>query len=140
MELATLILADHCDAVNGKLYINGGGWNTLTLPELPVPYGFAIGITIDVDWNETNRRHDLELHVEGPDGEHLGDAPLSAQFEQGRPPGTPPGTDQRMVLAVGTQQTFESAGPHAVVVSVDGEELGRARFYVAAAAAALRAA
>jgi hypothetical protein len=34
------------------------------------------------------------------------------------------------VFALGTQLQFEQSGPHAVVVSVGDEEIGRTRFYV----------
>jgi hypothetical protein len=37
------------------------------------------------------------------------------------------------VLSIGTTATFSTAGPHAAVVQVNGEELGRARFYLALA-------
>jgi hypothetical protein len=34
-----LLLADPADAVGGKLYINGGGWNVTGLQ--PVPFAIA---------------------------------------------------------------------------------------------------
>ena len=46
-------------AVNGKLYLNGGGWNVLRLPELPHEWSFHIGLGIDVAWHETNDPHEL---------------------------------------------------------------------------------
>ena len=42
----------------------------------------------------------------------------------------PPGQEQRLVMSIGTTATFTTAGPHAAVVQVNGEELGRARFYL----------
>ena len=45
----------------------------------------------------------------------------------------PAGQDQRLVMSIGSSATFETAGPHAAVVHANGEEIGRARFYVAAA-------
>ena len=51
-------------------------------------------------------------------------------FEAGRPPGSVAGQDQRIVLSLVTRTTFESAGPHAVVVRVADDEVGRSRFYV----------
>jgi hypothetical protein len=129
MELAFLLLADHSEALNGKLYAMGGGWNALRLPELPHEWGFSIAFAVDVPWDETNRRHELTLHVEDPDGAVLGDA-FGLEFEAGRPPGTPAGQDQRVMLSLATRQTFESAGPHAVVVTSGDEVVGRTRFYI----------
>ena len=132
MQIGFLLLADHSEAVNGKLYMTGGGWNVLRLPELPHEWGFQIALGLDVGWDETNTNHDLRISIQDPDGVELGEG-LAAEFEAGRPPGMPAGQDQRLVMSIGTTATFEVAGPHAAVVHADGEEVGRARFYVAAA-------
>jgi hypothetical protein len=129
MKLGFLILTDSSEALNGKLYAMGGGWNMLRFPELPQEWSFGIGIGVDVPWDETNRRHSFVLHVEDPDGDLLGDE-FSMEFETGRPPGAVPGQDQRIVLSLGTRLTFAAPGPHAVVVRVNDKEIGRARFYV----------
>jgi uncharacterized protein DUF6941 len=129
MELGFLMLTDYSEALNGKVYAMGAGWNMLRLPELPTEWGFGIAFGIDVPWGETNRRHTLQLHIEDPDGQKLGDE-LSLDFETGRPPGSVQGQDQRMPLSVAARTTFNAAGPHAVVVRVGGGEIGRSRFYV----------
>jgi Family of unknown function (DUF6941) len=129
MKIGFLLLTDHSEAVNGKLYVNGGGWNVLRLPELPQEWSFHIALGIDVGWDETNRRHDLNVNLHDPDGVELGEG-LTAEFETGRPPGMPAGQEQRLVMSIGTSATFSTQGPHAAVVQVNGEELGRARFYL----------
>jgi hypothetical protein len=129
MDLGFLLLTDHSESLNGKLYAMGAGWNMLRFPELPHEWGFAIALGIDVPWDETNRRHSLELRIEDPDGEILGDE-FSMDLETGRPPGSVPGQDQRIVVALQTRTIFNSAGPHAVVVRVGDTEIGRSRFYV----------
>jgi hypothetical protein len=129
MNLGFLILADHSEAINGKVYVMGGGWNMLRFPQLPHDWGFALSFGLDVPWDETNQRYTLTMHIEDPDGELLGDE-FSMEFEAGRPPGSIQGSDQRIVLSLRTQASFSTAGPHAAVVKVDGEEVGRSRFYV----------
>ena len=129
MNIGFLLLADHAEAVNGKLYMTGGGWNVLRLPELPHDWAFHIALGIDVAWHETNDPHELQVNIQDPDGVELGEG-LSANFETGRPPGMAAGQEQRLVMSIGTTATFSTAGPHAAVVIVDGEELGRARFYL----------
>ena len=131
MEVGFLLLADHAEAVNGKLYMVGGGWNVLRMPELPHDWAFHIGLGLDVGWEETNSQHELRVEVHDPDGNELGDG-LVAEFEAGRPPGMPAGQEQRLVMSIGTGVTFSTAGPHAAIVQANGEEIGRARFYVAA--------
>ena len=129
MELGFLILADASEAINGKVYALGAGWNELRLPSLPQEYGFGISLAVDVPWSETNRRHSLALHIQGPDGEIVGDE-FSMEFEAGRPPGSAEGADQRIVVSLETHLTFSATGPHAVVVTVAEDEIGRSRFYV----------
>jgi hypothetical protein len=129
MNIGFLLLADHAEAVNGKLYMTGGGWNVLRLPELPHDWAFHIALGIDVAWHETNDPHELQVNIQDPDGVELGEG-LSANFETGRPPGMTAGQEQRLVMSIGTTATFSAAGPHAAVVTVDGDELGRARFYL----------
>jgi hypothetical protein len=129
MRIGFMLLADHSEALNGKLYMTGGGWNVLRLPELPHDWGFHIALGIDVGWDETNRPHSLHLNIQDPDGVELGEG-FSAEFETGRPPGMPAGQEQRLVMSIGTTATFSTSGPHAAVVRVNDEELGRARFYL----------
>jgi hypothetical protein len=129
MDVGFLLLCDYSEAVNGKLYLTGGGWNVLRLPELPAEWSFSIGLGIDIAWHETNNPHELVVTVQDPDGHELGDG-LTANFETGRPPGLPEGQEQRLVMSIAATATFATAGPHAAVVTVNGEEIGRARFYL----------
>jgi hypothetical protein len=129
VQLGFLLLTDQSEALNGKVYVLGGGWNVLQFASLPQRWSFRIALGVDVPWDETNRRHQLEVTVEDPDGVVLGDA-FSVDFESGRPPGSMPGQEQRMVMSIGAAPSFAATGPHATVVRVNGDELGRARFYV----------
>jgi hypothetical protein len=129
MQIGFLILTDYAEALNGKLYALGAGWSVLRFPELPQEWRFTIGLGIDVGWDETNQRQTLDVVIQDPDGAELGED-LSMQIEAGRPPGLPPGQEQRMVVAFNVGATFEAAGPHAVVIRSGDEELDRARFHV----------
>jgi hypothetical protein len=129
VNIGFLILADHSESLNGKIYAMGAGWNVLRFPALPQQWAFGLAIGIDVPWDKTNERHGLTMHIEDPDGELLGEE-FEMELETGRPPGSIPGSDQRIVLSLRTQAEFASAGPHAVVVKVGDDEIGRSRFYV----------
>jgi hypothetical protein len=99
----TLMLADSAQAVNGKLYILGGGWSVTG----PTPVPSAIALKIEVPWDQTNLRHQLKLElldadsrpvcVHGPAGEEP--IQCSGQFEVGRPAGIPVGTPIDVPLA-----------------------------------------
>lgn len=100
---ATLLLADHADVANGKLYVNGGGW-TVTGPQ-PIPS--AIGLLIHVPWDQTNTKHRIYLELLDSDGNSVmtempeGEQPIHAEgeFEVGRPAGVKPGTTLNVPLA-----------------------------------------
>lgn len=91
-----MLLCDHVAVAEGKLYINGGGWN-ITGPE-PSPSGIAI--YLEVPWTHTNRPIRFKLSLLHEDGQPVmhstpvGQQPLviQAEFEVGRPPGTKEGT------------------------------------------------
>jgi hypothetical protein len=99
-----MLLADSAQAVEGKLYILGGGWSIRG----PDPTPSAIAIKIEVPWDEANRRHALQLVLVDSDGQAVmvstptGDRPveLSGEFEVGRPPGLHPGTPLDVALAI----------------------------------------
>ncbi len=130
MDLGFLLLTDHSESLNGKLYAMGGGWNMLRFPALPIDHVFGIAFGLDVGWDEANQRHTVTLETQDPDGERLGDE-LEFEVEVGRPPGSVTGQDQRIVVAIQATATFSAAGPHAVVLHSGERELGRSRFYVA---------
>ena len=127
MHIHALLLADSAQAVDGKLYILGGAWNMLRFPEFPAQLIVGIAVAIDVDWNETNRRHHLDVHFEDADGKHM-DPTIGADFEAGRPPGSTPGTDLRIVFAVNGPLAIPAPGQYSAVASIGSQELARARF------------
>ena len=55
----TLLLCDFAEAVNGKLYVMGGGWNILFAPGQPVT--MSVAAVIAVPWDRTNQQHELSL-------------------------------------------------------------------------------
>lgn len=98
-----MLLCDYAEAINGKLYIMGGGWTIC-------PSGhrnMAIAIRVLVPWSETNIRHKLSLMLQDDGGNviELGDPPQKVlhegSFEVGRPPGVPAGTELDFTAVMG---------------------------------------
>ncbi len=98
----TMLLADAVQAVNGKLYVLGGGWSVTG----PDPAPSALGIKIDVPWDEGNKKHRFKLALIDADGRAVmvpgSEMPVevSGEFEAGRPAGLKPGTPLDVVLAL----------------------------------------
>jgi hypothetical protein len=111
-ELEFAVIANHAEAINGLLYLQGAGWTDIQVPIAAsgqsgtVHFGMAVSIL--VGWNETNRRFPLKLVVMHEDGAEL--ATVQAQVEAGRPAGMPPGSDIRSVLAVNAEAQFPRPG------------------------------
>lgn len=99
-----LLLAKSAEVQSNLLYVLGGGWTAIG----PGPVAFALVVTIEVGWDETSRKHKLEIVFEDADGPPIlvpgpaGDQPLRLQagFEAGRPPGSPPGSSFILPLAI----------------------------------------
>ena len=127
MQIHSLMLADSAQAVDGKLYILGGAWNVLRFPEFPAQLMVGIAVAIDVDWNETNQRHHLQVHFEDADGNAM-QPNIGADFEAGRPPGVVAGVDLRIVFAVNGPLVIPAPGSYAAVASIGEQELARSRF------------
>ena len=122
-----LIVADAAQAVGGKLYVMGGGWSQLWLKEFPgrpaVPIAVALGLR--VPWSRTNETFGFALELRDADGGRVGDEPaVSGRFEQGRPPGLTPGSDQRVLMAFPVGAVFPTPGRYRFEVVVDERVVG----------------
>lgn len=121
MEIEWFILADAAQVSTNKLYLLGGGWDRLIITRpFPVTHQMAVAAAFKVSWNETNQKHDFEIQVADADGAEV--AKIAGQFEVGRPPGIPPGQDQRTQIAVNLGLPLKHPGTYEVVARLNGEE------------------
>jgi len=139
-------LADSVVAAEGKLYVQGAGWNIIYGPSFPIRHSrVGVGIVIHVPYTATNQTHKLEVYIQDSDGKEfpLGDAPpgiesadgkiyrLGGEFNVGRPPLLPPGDEQVVPLAINIDGlVFEKPDAYTFVVSIDGEAVKRLRMRV----------
>ena len=135
MEADYLLLADRAEAVNGKLYLVGGGWDRLTLATLPGPADFDVVAGVLVGYNETNTPHQVELLLEDEDNRPvLG--PIAARFELGRPPGIKQGQSQRFQVVIRGPFPLPGPGAYHWVLALDGVRTRMTGFWVDRAASA----
>ncbi|MEI6727006.1 MAG: hypothetical protein WCN81_12385 [Actinomycetes bacterium] len=137
VSLDYLLVADGAQVVGGKLYLLGGGWDRVVVPQLPgrpaTPFSVAVGI--NVPWSLTNRKMTFSVDVLDADGGHI-DTLAAGGFEVGRPTGLRAGASQRFQLAGPAAPVFPTAGRYVVQCAVDGEVLGHTVIEVSAASPA----
>jgi hypothetical protein len=129
---ATLLLSDFAEAVNGKLYVMGGGWNVLFAGGQP--FNTSLAVLVVVPWDQTNRRHDLTIELLTDDGEpvEIGGqrVAVSGDFEVGRPPGVKPGTSMNTPFVWNFNGLVLEPGGYEWKLAIDGEPVTSRPFQV----------
>lgn len=98
------LLADHAQALGGKLYVMGGGWNVTG----PAPAPIALAGILELEWDEANEPKTLRVELLTEDGQPVtvptptGDRPvvIDGNVEVGRPPGTRRGSLFNVPIAI----------------------------------------
>lgn len=132
-EIEVAILADAVQAVAGKLYVLGGGWDTLFASRFPARHHtLGIGLRIRVPWSPTDEEHTLAVDLLDEDGRSVfGDQTISQTFRGGRPAGLPDGTDIGIVRALTLNGlVFPRPSGYSFAISIDGVESHRISFRV----------
>lgn len=128
----TLLLCDFAEAVNGKLYVMGGGWNVLFAPGQPVT--MSVAAVIAVPWDQTNRKHELALELLTEDGESVAmedeTIAVTGEFELGRPPGIKPGSSLNAPFVWTFAGLVLESGGYEWKVSIDDEPVASRAFAV----------
>lgn len=132
MEVDYLLIADFAEALNGKIYVQGGGWDTLTVnAQFPLSRSVAIALGLRVPWEDTNQRHGVRLVVLNEDRQ-AEIALAEGEVEVGRAPGIPQGHAQLVPIAFTLPLKFPEPSSFSVRLSVDDRELKVIPFRVVA--------
>lgn len=69
MEITTLMLADDAVVVGDKIYVHGGGWNSIRVPALPTKVArMALVIMFRVAYREAMSDHRVNVVLRHEDG------------------------------------------------------------------------
>jgi hypothetical protein len=118
--------ADHADAVNGKVYVNGGFWNrwrSASYPQVFPP--LAVVAVLDVPFAQYHRDHKIIISLVDADEK---EQPLRAEgiIRVGADPSMDYGESSLVPFAANFANVLiPSAGTYSFVLSVDGAELDR---------------
>jgi hypothetical protein len=113
-------VADFAEAINGKLYVMGGGIGVMFAPTFPHQVRVSIAAILRVPWGDTNRRFPIRAWLENSDGDEL-EYRLEGQIEAGRPAGGR-GEDVIICFAAPLHFTAESTGRFRLVLQFGEDE------------------
>ena len=129
-------LADSVASAEGKLYVQGAGWNVINALKIPVRHArIGIGLIIRVPYTATNQMHKFAIYLRDLDENELpiADAPpeieapdgkirrIGGQFNVGRPPPLQPGDEQLVAMAINVDGlTFDRPDSYKFVIELDG--------------------
>jgi hypothetical protein len=127
----TMLLCDYAEAINGKLYVMGGGWSLCT----PGPRNLFVAVKILVPWDSTNEKHEFVLMLQDESGNiiQLGEPSREVKhegvFEVGRPPNIRKGSDIDFVIALGfIGLPLDENKYFRLQLEIDGEPCGDVSF------------
>ncbi len=123
-QIETLLICNHAEAVNGLLYISGGGWTdhwrrlAPGAAQPPITH-MAVAVTVTVPWVATGQTYPLSVAIEDHAGTRV--AGIDAQLNAARPPGLPTGSTMRAALALSMELVFPKPGDYRVVAALAGQ-------------------
>ena len=129
MRVEFLLLADRAEAIGGKLYLMGGGFDRVGMMVLPGTAQFDVAVGVLVGYNETNLQHSFEIRCEDADS-NLVFPSTQGVIEVGRPPGMSAGSEQRAMIVLRGPFPFQVVGEYSWVAVLNGERQQRTSFRV----------
>jgi hypothetical protein len=124
IQIRVMLLADSAQAVGGKLYVLGGGFDRINMPTVPFNHRFDLAMLIEVPWVATNQPFQVVVDMRDADGELMGYR-AEATMETGRPPGIRQGTSLTVPVAVPVVAEFPRPGRYVLQASINGREANR---------------
>ena len=131
MKLTSAMLADAAQVQSGKLFVLGGGFDTISVRSLPATHrSVSLAMVAEVRPDERQQDLDLKVVLVDEDGAELG-VVAKGKLRVGAPPNLPPGSPSLVpIVSPFHNVTFPEAKGYAFVVSVNETELTRVRFRV----------
>jgi hypothetical protein len=131
MHITTAMLADSAQVQGGKLFVLGGGFDTISARKLPVVHrNLALVLVAEVEPDERHRDLEIAIELIDEDGQAVG-IEAKGKLRVGAPPNLPPGASSIVPMVSPFQNVkFEAAKGYAFVVRFEDEEIARVRFRV----------
>ncbi|MGC2278026.1 MAG: hypothetical protein WA571_18575, partial [Candidatus Binatus sp.] len=84
MKIEYALLADAAQAVGGKVFVLGGGWNLFRSASYPAPVQFAVAIGLGFSTSEVGMKYPLNIAIADESGVPIVPE-MKGQVETGQP-------------------------------------------------------
>jgi hypothetical protein len=134
---ATMMLCDAAQVVADKLYILGGAWSYIWLPQAGMQIAFAVALDIAVPWDMANRPLSVSLRLLTEDHEEVippnGVEPIRAEgnIVAGRPHTARAGTDLHVPMVIPFAPLVLEPGGYICELQLESHPVARSSFQVA---------
>ena len=131
MRLTTAMLADAAQVQGGKLFVLGGGFDTISARTLPIVHrSLTLAMVAEVAPDERHRDLEISIRLVDEDGQGL-DVEAKGKLRVGAPPNLPPGATSIVpIVSPFHNIEFPEAKGYAFVVDFEEDEVARVRFRV----------
>ncbi len=117
MKIEFALLADAAQAVGGKIYVLGGGWNVFRSANYPAPVHLSIAMGLGFTSNEVGIKYPLNVAVTDEAG--IAIIPeMKGQVETGQiAPDFPKGVSVKIPVAITINMPLPHPGTYGIVVT-----------------------
>ena len=132
VSIEFIMLTDHAEVKNGKLYMMGGGYDRRFIDDIKAPVTLSTVIGVLIPWNLTNQPHNVKLRVETEDGAAVGPE-VQGDLTVGRSPQAISGQTFRVMSVVNITLPLPQLGGYKVIASLSNGESKTTAFYAVSA-------
>lgn len=131
-----IMLADHAEVMNGKLYMMGGGYDRRFINDINSPVTLVVVVSVSVPWNLTNQPHTVKIRVETEDGAVVVES--QGDLTVGRSAEAIPGQLFRVMSVINFTAQLPQFGGYQVIAALSGGESRSINFYAVSSDAAFK--
>jgi hypothetical protein len=122
---ATMMLADHAQVADGKLFISGAGWSSCAAGHAPC----AVALIFHVPWQESDQTISFSLQLLDEDGRPVTQpgaqdglpVQVNGHFTASSRPGMTPGAEINVPVSFNTVLQLEPGRRYSWVLEINGQ-------------------
>lgn len=117
MKIEYALLADAAQAVGGKIFVLGGGWNLFRSPNFPAPVQLAVAIGLGFTFDEVGAKYPLSVVIADEAGVPI-IPEMKGQVETGQSaPDVPRTATVKIPVAINVNLSLPHPGTYGIVVT-----------------------